>query len=76
VTDRKFLGARHGTSKISTLEDIEGIKTYGFRGEAIAGLCGLGDVSVTTRVDEEHTARTYELDHHGTIISFSHLNEK
>jgi len=39
-------------------------------------LCTLGDVSVTTRVDGEATARIYDLDHHGNITaSCSSLTE-
>ena len=68
MTD-EYLGQRHATSKISSFEDIDSVRSYGFRGEAIASLCVIGNVFLTTRVEGEETARTYEFDHNGNIIS-------
>ena len=67
--DRLFIGTRYATSKISVFEDIESIQTYGFRGEAIASLCSIGEVIITTRIEGESTAKIYELDHSGNITS-------
>ncbi|MHA1770026.1 MAG: DNA mismatch repair endonuclease MutL [Candidatus Thorarchaeota archaeon] len=44
---------RYATSKIATREDIEGIKTYGFRGEALASISAIADVRIVTRAEEE-----------------------
>ena len=68
VDDRQFLGQRHATSKISCFEDIDSVQSYGFRGEAIASLCVIGNVILTTRVEGEETAKTYEFDHNGNIV--------
>jgi DNA mismatch repair ATPase MutL len=71
VEDRQYLGQRHATSKISNFEEIDSVRTYGFRGEAIASLCIIGDVSVTTCVGGETTAKMMEFDTAGSLTSYS-----
>lgn len=59
--DFDLLARRSSTSKIKTFEDISSLVTLGFRGEALSSLCGLANVSITTKQVKEATAMANKL---------------
>lgn len=54
VTDARMCFERHATSKIKNADDLFRIKTFGFRGEALASIAAIAQVELKSkRVEDE-----------------------
>lgn len=52
-TDARLCWERHATSKIRNASDLFAIQTKGFRGEALASVAAIAEVSLKTRREED-----------------------
>ena len=51
--DLEFAFERHATSKIRAAEDLESVKSMGFRGEALASIAAISHIELTTKTEDE-----------------------
>lgn len=51
--DARICLQKHTTSKIASLEDLENVRTLGFRGEAVASIASVAKLRLITRREED-----------------------
>lgn len=59
---------RHATSKIETIDDVFAIRSFGFRGEALAAISAISDFEIITRQKEDESGTRVQVQG-GKIIS-------
>ena len=70
--DVGMLTTKYATSKLERFEDLEALRTFGFRGEALSSLCGVsGEFEVTTRTEEDVAGMKIAYDGEGRVMSES-----
>ena len=60
---------RHATSKIASAEDLGAILTYGFRGEALASIAAVSEISLKTRRSTDEVCTEVRIGDGGRIES-------
>lgn len=60
---------RHATSKIASLDDLAAVQSYGFRGEALAAIASVSQLSITSRTAEADHAHRLEQGPQGWEVS-------
>ncbi|MCR4675418.1 MAG: DNA mismatch repair endonuclease MutL [Lachnospiraceae bacterium] len=63
---------RHSTSKIRKVEDLDDIRSLGFRGEALSSISAVSRVELLTKTKDELTGSAYRIEG-GEEIDFSEM---
>jgi DNA mismatch repair protein MutL len=70
--DMKLAFEKHSTSKIDTIDDVYNLKSFGFRGEALASIAAVARVECITSDGASETGRKLIMDG-GVIRSFEEV---
>lgn len=71
--DARLAFDRHATSKIQEVDDIYALRTFGFRGEALASIASVAEVELRTRTCDSELGTKVELAG-GKFVSQSSVN--
>ena len=74
-TDARLSFERHATSKIRQAADLFDLHTMGFRGEALASIAAVAQVSLTTRKHDEEVGTQISI-HGSRFMSHCPLTKK
>ncbi len=66
LTDARMCFERHATSKVRKAEDLFAIRTMGFRGEAMASIAAIAQVTMKTRQHDEEIGTLIEIE--GSVV--------
>src|SRR5690242_5276021 len=50
--DARFCFGHHATSKIQSIDDLQTLRTFGFRGEALSSIASISKITLITREHE------------------------
>ena len=59
---------RHATSKISTIDDVFAIRSFGFRGEALSAISAISDFEIVTKQEKDNAGTCVKVEA-GKMIS-------
>lgn len=59
---------KHATSKISTLSDLEAIRTLGFRGEALSSIAAVSQLEIRTQTAQQEVGTLVRIEKEGEIL--------
>ncbi len=65
---------KHTTSKIKSVEDLQNIKTFGFRGEALSSIVSVAIVDIITRRKEDEVGVKLHIENNDIQISHIGIN--
>ncbi len=63
---------RHATSKLSSIDDLKTLRSYGFRGEALASIAAVSRLKIETNTDEKSTG-TFLFAESGNIVEIKEI---
>ncbi|XP_058804620.1 DNA mismatch repair protein MutL-like isoform X2 [Phymastichus coffea] len=67
--DAPYMALPAYTSKITDFNDLDLLKTYGFRGEGLNAVCQVSDLTILTKTEDDDHMTKYTLDYDGNIVS-------